>query len=87
MGQSNTREDMTFGDHQSLPPPQVSKSEQEWKSQLTPEEFYVCRKQGTESPFFKGSLNFNKSLGVYLCKCCDNILFNSKEKFDSGEIQ
>lgn len=61
----------------------VIKTEEEWKEQLTPEEFYVCRQHGTEAPF-SGKYNSNKAEGVYKCKCCGAPLFDSSTKFDSG---
>lgn len=61
----------------------VTKSEQEWKQQLTPEEFYVCRQHGTEAPF-SGKYYDCKDEGVYKCVCCDAPLFESSTKFDSG---
>jgi len=61
----------------------VVKTEQEWKEQLTPEEFYVCRQQGTEAPF-SGKYYNNKEDGLYRCKCCNAPLFEAQTKFDSG---
>ena len=61
----------------------IAKSEQEWKEQLTPEQFHVCRKKGTEPPF-TGEYNACKENGTYLCVCCGNELFRSEKKFDSG---
>ena len=61
----------------------VTKTEEEWKKQLTPEEFYVCRQHGTEAPF-SGKYNDNKAQGVYKCKCCNAPLFDSSTKFNSG---
>ena len=61
----------------------IAKSEQEWENQLTPEQFYVCRKKGTEGPF-TGEYNACKENGVYHCVCCGNELFRSEKKFDSG---
>ena len=61
----------------------VSKSEQEWKNQLTPEQFHVCRKKGTEPPF-TGEYNACKEAGIFRCICCGNELFHSEKKFDSG---
>ena len=61
----------------------IAKSEQEWKKQLTPEQFYVCRKKGTERPF-SGEYNACKAAGIYLCTCCGSELFSSERKFDSG---
>ncbi len=61
----------------------IAKSEQEWKNQLTPEQFHVCRKKGTEPPF-AGEYNACKENGIYHCVCCGNELFSSEKKFDSG---
>ncbi len=61
----------------------VQKSEQEWKAQLSPEAFYVCRQHGTEAPF-SGKYYDCKDEGVYKCVCCDAPLFESSTKFDSG---
>jgi peptide-methionine (R)-S-oxide reductase len=61
----------------------VSKSEEEWRQILTPEEFKVTRKKGTE-PAFSGKYYNFKGKGVYQCVCCDNHLFGSEAKFDSG---
>jgi len=61
----------------------VSKTDEEWKRQLTPEQFHVCRQKGTERAF-TGAYWDCKEEGVYQCVCCGNDLFNSKTKFDSG---
>ena len=61
----------------------VQKSEEEWKKQLTPEEFYVCRQAGTERAF-SGKYHDFKGDGIYVCKCCKTPLFDSRAKFDSG---
>ena len=61
----------------------ISKSEVEWKKQLTDEEFHVTRQQGTEAPFSGQYVN-TKEKGVYKCVCCGNVLFKSDDKFDSG---
>jgi len=61
----------------------VVKTEQEWKSQLSDEAFYVCRQNGTEAPF-SGKYYNNKESGIYRCICCDTPLFESETKFDSG---
>ena len=61
----------------------VVKTEQEWKSQLSPEAFYVCRQHGTEAPF-SGKYYDNKDTGIYKCTCCNAPLFDSETKFDSG---
>ncbi len=61
----------------------VQKSEQEWKEQLTPEQFKVTRKKGTERAF-TGEHHDNKRSGVYKCVCCGTELFSSETKYDSG---
>ena len=57
--------------------------QKDWKSILTEEEFFVCREKGTE-PAFSGNYDKFYEDGMYLCKCCQNQLFSSNEKFDSG---
>jgi len=61
----------------------ITKTEQEWKEQLSPEAFSVCRMHGTEAPF-SGQYYDNKEEGVYKCTCCGAPLFESETKFDSG---
>ena len=61
----------------------VKLSEKEWKEKLTPEEFNVLRKEGTERPF-TSPLNNEKRKGTFVCKGCDLPLFTSETKFDSG---
>jgi peptide-methionine (R)-S-oxide reductase len=61
----------------------VMKDEQEWRKQLSPEQFYVTRKAGTE-PAFTGRYWKTKDLGTYACVCCGQPLFSSNTKFESG---
>lgn len=61
----------------------VELTEQEWQQKLTPEQFQVARKKGTERPF-SGELCEMFELGKYACVCCDTLLFDASEKFDSG---
>ena len=55
----------------------------DWKSKLTPEQYNVLRKKGTEIPF-TGKLLYNKEQGTYCCAACGTKLFSSDSKFDSG---
>src|SRR5919108_6576539 len=61
----------------------VTKSEEEWREQLTPEQYEVLRRQGTEPPF-TGKYVYSKEDGTYRCAACGNALFGSDTKFDSG---
>tara|TARA_B100000749_G_C18418185_1_gene462314 strand:+ start:752 stop:1150 length:399 start_codon:yes stop_codon:yes gene_type:complete len=61
----------------------TQKNNDEWKNVLTLEQYEVCRKKGTENPF-TGKYYNNNDKGVYLCICCNNKLFRSDDKFDSG---
>ena len=61
----------------------INKSDDEWRRQLTAEQFDVCRNKGTERPF-TGEYENCKDSGVYVCVCCGQPLFSSSTKFDSG---
>jgi peptide-methionine (R)-S-oxide reductase len=61
----------------------VVKTDEEWREELTPEQYAVTRAKGTEPPF-TGEYNDCKETGTYVCACCGNELFHSGTKFDSG---
>jgi peptide-methionine (R)-S-oxide reductase len=61
----------------------MQKTEDEWKKELSPEEYEVLRKKGTEAPF-TGAFVDNHASGMYVCKACGTPLFSSDAKFDSG---
>ena len=61
----------------------VKKSEQEWRQELTPEQYEVVRNKGTEAPF-TSELNDVKEPGQFVCVACGQPLFSSDNKFDSG---
>jgi peptide-methionine (R)-S-oxide reductase len=62
---------------------EITKSDQEWRNVLSESAYYVLRQKGTERAFTGSLLNIKKK-GVYSCAGCDNPLFHSKSKFDSG---
>ena len=61
----------------------ISKSEQEWQKQLSPEQYHVARQAGTE-PAFTGKYWNSEEHGTYACVCCGQPLFSSETKFNSG---
>lgn len=61
----------------------VIKKDEEWRKQLSPEQYQVTRKAGTE-PAFTGKYWKSKDQGTYACVCCGQPLFSSETKFDSG---
>jgi len=61
----------------------VQKSDQEWRTQLTEEQYYVTRQKGTERPFSGEYYNFKKQ-GTFRCVGCGETLFRSETKYDSG---
>jgi len=63
--------------------PRMNKTEEEWKKELTPEQYQVLRGKGTERPF-TGKLLDSHEPGMFTCAACGNELFSSEAKFDSG---
>ncbi|MDS4043038.1 MAG: peptide-methionine (R)-S-oxide reductase MsrB [Candidatus Competibacter sp.] len=61
----------------------ITKTDAEWRAQLTPEQYRICRQKGTERAF-AGAYHDCHEPGVYRCACCGNPLFSSETKFDSG---
>ena len=62
---------------------EVTRTEQEWRERLSPDQYRVLREKGTEPPF-TGKYTYAKEEGVYRCAACGNELFRSDAKFDSG---
>ncbi|MCW2863436.1 MAG: peptide-methionine (R)-S-oxide reductase [Actinoallomurus sp.] len=60
----------------------IRKSDDEWKAQLSPEEYHVLREAGTEAPW-TGEYVSTKTVGVYSCRACGEEVFRSETKFDS----
>lgn len=61
----------------------MHKSDEEWRSTLTPEQYHITREKGTE-PAFTGKYWDTKEKGMYRCVCCGAELFSSQDKFDSS---
>ncbi len=61
----------------------ISKTDQEWREQLTPQQYHVTREKGTERAFTGEYWNLHQT-GIFQCVCCGNDLFSSEAKFDSG---
>ena len=66
-----------------VPDQRFNKSDEEWSRELTPEQFRIMRKKGTEAPF-SGEYCESHVPGKYACACCGTLLFDSSLKFDSG---
>lgn len=62
---------------------EVKKTDEEWRSELSDEQYRIARQSGTERAF-TGKYYNNKEQGVYRCVCCNEPLFSSEEKYDSG---
>ncbi len=60
----------------------IEKTDEEWREELSRDEYEVCRLKGTEAPF-TGEYVGNKATGTYLCRCCEAELFSSETKYES----
>ncbi len=65
------------------PDQRVEKSEEEWQSLLTREQYFVTRQKGTE-PAYSSDMCSRFEPGLYTCVCCDTLLFDASEKYESG---
>jgi methionine-R-sulfoxide reductase len=75
---------LTFAKNGSPAPDHtVVKTDEEWRKQLTPEQYRVTRQAGTEAAFSSAMCHLFEP-GTYACLCCDTLLFDASEKFDSG---
>ena len=78
-----TQEILRHGQKDTNMTDKIQKPDEEWRTQLTPEQYRIARKKGTE-PAFTGEYYDSKTEGVYACVCCGQALFSSAAKFDSG---
>ena len=67
----------------TIPMEKITKTDDQWRKELSDDEFRIARKKGTERAF-TGTYWDNHDKGVYLCRCCDTELFSSDTKFESG---
>jgi peptide-methionine (R)-S-oxide reductase len=73
----------TSTDQPDTPPGKIEKTDEQWRRELTPAQYDVLRKHGTEAPF-TGEYVYNKDDGMYRCAACGAALFGSDTKFESG---
>lgn len=65
-------------------PAKVTRTDEEWRARLTPEQYRIARQEGTERAFTKGNFNDEKRAGQFLCVGCDTPLWSGEHKYDSG---
>lgn len=70
-------------DGNPAPDRKVTKTDAEWRKQLSPEQYQVTRRAGTEAPFSSEMCSLFTP-GIYSCVCCDTVLFDASQKFESG---
>ncbi|MBD0325554.1 MAG: peptide-methionine (R)-S-oxide reductase MsrB [Pyrinomonadaceae bacterium] len=76
------QQDLRAGPSDALPFKKIVKTDAEWKRILTPEQYYVTRQKGTETPYTSPLLKIHAK-GIFVCICCELPLFSSRTKFDS----
>ncbi len=79
----NWNDVLTYTKKNPVPDRKITKTDDEWRAQLTPEQYHVTREHGTEAPF-SGEYCESHEPGVYACVCCGTRLFDSRLKFESG---
>ena len=82
-GQSQAADEKSSAKPAATKTDKIVKTDDEWKAQLTPEQYRITRKKGTERAF-TGKYDKHTSTGTYTCVCCGTGLFTSNTKFDSG---
>jgi methionine-R-sulfoxide reductase len=74
---------LTYAKSNPEPDHKIVRTEAEWRAQLTPEQYHVTREKGTERAFSSEMCSLFEP-GIYSCLCCDTVLFDASEKFESG---
>jgi peptide-methionine (R)-S-oxide reductase len=82
-GCNSSRSAIMMSEEPNAAAPKISKTDGEWRRELTSEQYHVTREKGTE-PAFTGKYWNNKHQGEYKCVCCGTLLFDSTAKYDSG---
>ena len=82
MATPNWQDVLHWANNNPIPPNRVEKSEAQWQSLLSAEQFYVTRQKGTERAFSSNMCSLFEP-GLYHCACCDTLLFDAQNKFES----